>query len=32
MAYLCEVFERLPMADSVEKIEALLPQRVKTTD
>ena len=31
-AYLREVFERLPMADSVEKIEALLPQRVKAAN
>ena len=31
-AYLREVFERLPLADSVEKIEALLPQRVKAAD
>lgn len=29
-SYLREVFEKLPAADSVEKIEALLPQRVKT--
>ena len=30
--YLLDVFTRLPMADSVEAFEALLPQRVKAAD
>jgi len=31
-AYLLRVFEELPAAVSVEDVEALLPQRVKTAD